>query len=231
MPKSADPADAEIREDFSAREMGASRLALIHAAERLFAEHGIAGVSLRQVNQAAGNKNMAAAHYHFGSREGLVRAVLEHRMSAIDRRRAELLSRAATLGREHDLRLYVEAYVIPLAEQLSRRPEGNHYLRFLLQHNSVPVDRETLEKFTPSAFIMSGRMNDLLSYLPNEIVRVRQNTSMSMIIGALAAAELELSRGDLDHRGVALIVANLIDTTTAAMTAPISGDTLQILRG
>ena len=65
--------------------------ALILAAERLFAEQGIEAVALRHVNQAANQRNMSAAHYHFQSREGLVRAVLMYRWPDLDRRRAAML--------------------------------------------------------------------------------------------------------------------------------------------
>jgi len=42
------------------------------AAERLFAERGIDAVSLRTINAEAGY-SVAALHYHFGTRDGLVR--------------------------------------------------------------------------------------------------------------------------------------------------------------
>ena len=43
---------------------------ILNAAEKLFAEHGIEAVSLRSIISEAG-VNLAAIHYHFGSREGL----------------------------------------------------------------------------------------------------------------------------------------------------------------
>lgn len=46
---------------------------------------------------AAGQRNASAAHYHFGSREGVVRAVFEFRMSGVNRRR---LQRFDTLERD-----------------------------------------------------------------------------------------------------------------------------------
>ena len=48
---------------------------LLDATERLIGEHGINGVSVRAINAAA-DSNVAAAHYHFGSKEGLVAAAL-----------------------------------------------------------------------------------------------------------------------------------------------------------
>ena len=57
-----------------------TRESLLDAAESLFAEHGIQASSLRMITQRAG-ANLAAVHYHFGSKEGLVRAVFSRRLS------------------------------------------------------------------------------------------------------------------------------------------------------
>ena len=46
---------------------------LIRAAERLFAENGLGAVSVRDITRAAGAKNESALHYHFGSKEALIR--------------------------------------------------------------------------------------------------------------------------------------------------------------
>ena len=51
---------------------------LLTTAERLFAERGVDAASLRAVMGAAGT-NVAAVHYHFGSKDGLVRALIERR--------------------------------------------------------------------------------------------------------------------------------------------------------
>src|ERR1051326_9079064 len=93
-----------------------SRLAMILAAERLFAERGIAAVSLREIGAAAGQRNNSAAQYHFGSKQGLVDAVVEHRMGPINERRLALLADLDTSGRGSDLRALVEALVEPFAE-------------------------------------------------------------------------------------------------------------------
>ena len=73
-----------------------TQVRLLDAAERLIGARGVEGVSLRAINAEAGS-NVAAAHYHFGSKESLVRAVLARRMSVL----AE--ERYARLGPlEHD---------------------------------------------------------------------------------------------------------------------------------
>jgi AcrR family transcriptional regulator len=55
----------------------ATRVLLLRTAVRLFAEHGVEGVSLREIGDAAGQGNKAVVHYYFGSREGLLHALAE----------------------------------------------------------------------------------------------------------------------------------------------------------
>src|SRR5688572_22207197 len=90
----------------------AARAALVESAERLFAERGIEGVSLRDVSKAAGQRNNSAAQYHFDDRHGLVAAVYEHRMRRVDARRHAFLAALDEL----DVRGLVEATVIPLLD-------------------------------------------------------------------------------------------------------------------
>ena len=63
------------------RETG-TRLKLVLAAERLLAKRGFSNISQRQILAEADQKNASAMSYHFGSMEGLVRAVLDGRPCA-----------------------------------------------------------------------------------------------------------------------------------------------------
>src|SRR5918996_5272493 len=68
-----------------------TREALLDAAEALFSEHGIQASSLRMITHQAG-ANLAAVHYHFGSKEGLVRAVFSRRLKPLNEERLRLLA-------------------------------------------------------------------------------------------------------------------------------------------
>src|SRR5690242_2107614 len=105
------------------------RTALIDAAERLFAEHGSDGVSLRDITTAAGATNASAVQYHFGDRRGLVRAVLAKHEVEVDRRRHELLDAYEAKG-EADIRQLAAALVEPLAAELAT-PGGPGYLQLV----------------------------------------------------------------------------------------------------
>src|SRR5881394_1603360 len=90
------------------------RAALIDAAERLFAERGSDGVSLREITSAAGATNASAVQYHFGDRRGLVRAVLAKHAGDIDKHRHQMLDEYEQRRGEHgDLRALAAALVEP----------------------------------------------------------------------------------------------------------------------
>ena len=102
---------------------------IIEVAERLFAERGINGVSLREIGAEAGQRNTGAARYHFGSKEGLVNAVYEHRMVPVNERRVAMLRELD----DDDLRGLTEAFLYPLSEQLGEPGRPSWYLRFSIQ--------------------------------------------------------------------------------------------------
>ena len=109
-----------------------ARTRLILAAEGLFAEHGIAGASLREIASRAGQGNHFAVQYHFGSREALVRALFDFRMEQMERARGDMLEAAATEDRLWDARTLVEIVLLPQLDL--QDADGNHsYAAFLAQ--------------------------------------------------------------------------------------------------
>lgn len=207
---------------------GGGETALILAAERLFAERGIEGVALRHVNQAANQKNMSAAHYHFGSREGLVRAVLMYRWSTLDRRRKEFLDRKSDAK---DIRFYLEAFIRPLIEQLKPREEGNYFIRFMQQYERYTGDYEFAKEHTPAGVEIYRNLDRLIGYIPEEVRSLRIGYLINMIHSVLAAAEERLDRQKVSPAEIEIIAANTIDMFTSALTAPLSDETLRLLAG
>lgn len=67
------------------REVGDTKELLLDAAEQLFARYGIHGTRVREINEMAGQRNPSALHYHFGSRGGLVTAIMLRHQSEIDK--------------------------------------------------------------------------------------------------------------------------------------------------
>src|SRR6478609_8979114 len=106
----------------------ATRQRILIAAERLFAEHGISAVPLRDIGIEAGQKNHAAVQYHFGDRDGLVKALMEFRGTESEAVRTDIVTGLMVGGKVPVVADVVGAFVRPLAVHLT--PE-NHYLAFL----------------------------------------------------------------------------------------------------
>jgi len=108
--------------------MEPTQVRLLDAAERLIGERGVDAVSLRAINTEA-ESNVAAVHYHFGSKEALVRAALDRRMSVLAGQRFEELA-AIQEDPAPSPRAVAAVFVRPLFE-LASEPAGARYVRFL----------------------------------------------------------------------------------------------------
>ncbi len=106
---------------------------ILDAAESLFMEHGFDATSLRQLTASAG-VNLAAVHYHFGSKEELLEAVLTRRLDPMNQERIERLSRleAQAGGKPLTCEKILSAMLIP-ALRLARDEKrgGKNFLRLL----------------------------------------------------------------------------------------------------
>lgn len=108
-----------------------TRERLLDTAERLFAEHGFAATSLRTLTDAA-SANVAAVNYHFGSKEGLFRAVVERAMASVNDERLRLLEELCASGHEPTAEELVRAFVTTGTSIVDRSGErGPAIARFL----------------------------------------------------------------------------------------------------
>jgi AcrR family transcriptional regulator len=107
--------------------MGDTRRALVEAATEAFAEQGVFVASLVEVTRRADQRNRGAVHYHFGSREALLVAVLDQHADFLAAREGELLERARAAP-DDDLGSVLEAIVRPSVELAETGPSGRDYL-------------------------------------------------------------------------------------------------------
>jgi AcrR family transcriptional regulator len=105
----------------------ASAQRIVVAAERLFAAHGIDGVSLRQIAVEGGSANNSAVHYYFKSKHGLIAAIFRHRLPQLISERRLLVARCDPT----DLRSRLEAQFLPVLT-MAEAPD-NHYVSFVEQ--------------------------------------------------------------------------------------------------
>ncbi len=104
-----------------------TRRRLVEAATEAFAEHGVFTASLVEITRRAGQRNRGAVHYHFGSRDGLLVAVIDQHAESLARREGELLERARSRP-DDDLASVMEAIVRPAVELAETGTAGRRYL-------------------------------------------------------------------------------------------------------
>jgi AcrR family transcriptional regulator len=196
-----------------------ARARMVDAAERIGATEGFGALTLRQVQLASGQRNKSAAQYHFGSREGLIEAVLTARMGPVNERRKELL---ADLDDDAPLRDVVAALVVPLAE-VALAP-GSHWARFLFHGWADPQVREVVQQALEAASYRRVRelLVERLADLPDPVRRRRIDQLVGLIVLSLAAVEHGSGRWRLP---VDAQLADLLDAGCGLLAAPVTADT------
>jgi AcrR family transcriptional regulator len=196
---------------------------LLDAAARLFAERGIDNVSIAEIVRSADQRNSSAVHYHFGSRDEILRAVLARHVPTIADRRRELLERARDRP-TGDVRSAVEAVVRPVTEFA----QGGWRERAYLQIGSELT--RALDRSTPEIRQLMKRTAGHEAWrlfaercpgVPTDVFRMRQEIGVVFIGRAAADRARLLDRGSRTTVvSDDLFVDNLIDMVLGAMTAP-----------
>lgn len=180
--------------------MADTRELILDAAERLYAERGLDGVSLREITEAAGQRNNAAVHYHFGGRDGLVRALFDHRYAQLESRRAAMLAELDAEGPSEDLHALVRVLVAPFAEEgdspwvrfVARLHEDARFNPFAGGEQSyamgtIPATRE-----------VSARIRELLA-VPQREIDARFYLVVTMAVHAVADRQALVAAGVADY--------------------------------
>ena len=111
------------------------------AAQMLFARHGVDAVTVQQIVAAAGQRNNAALHYHFGSKEELIRQLVVDGAAVLDERRQGMLRELEARGGPTTIREVMLVLVMPVIE-LGDDERWRGYIRFTSSLQAS--DRKTL---------------------------------------------------------------------------------------
>jgi len=119
-----------------------TREIILDTAERLFAQQGHVGTSMRQITSEAG-VNLAAVNYHFGSKDSLVQAVLKRRLAVLNRERLRQLDELEAQAQGQPLKpsQIVDAFFGTLL-RLAASPDhvGKNFLPLLERTMTDPTD-------------------------------------------------------------------------------------------
>jgi AcrR family transcriptional regulator len=117
-----------------------TRQRILDSAERLFAERGFHGVSIRDITGDAG-VDVALANYHFGSKQGLLEAVFMRRAQVLNDARLERLEEVTSrTDRPPTLEEIIDAFTHPLLDRSARGGPGwKSYFALVAEVNNSPT--------------------------------------------------------------------------------------------
>ncbi|MGN0065370.1 MAG: TetR/AcrR family transcriptional regulator [Nocardioides sp.] len=191
---------------------------LLDAAERLFAQQGIAQVSDRKIAEAAGNSNHSAVRYYFGGRDGLLEAMLQRHSEATQPIRRRLFEESTSL--EGDIR----AMVLPQVQVLADLGTPSWRARCMALVYQDPVARQLMQREGQDP--VTGRtifasVARRLAHLDQEVV-----TSRARLMGHLIITSCSVIEEQQEKDGVPAAWTRagwfLSDAVAGMLQAPIS---------
>jgi AcrR family transcriptional regulator len=197
---------------------------IVATAERLFAERGLEAVSLRDITNAC-DANSAAIHYHFGTKDDLVRAILEHRAAELAKRRDAYLVLVEQSQRPR-LRQVVRALVLPTAElALEDEHGGRYYIGFLAAMLERPETAAIIDDvFSDQMARYLDALERVLPEVPADVRVLRFAFAKDFINRALAYPDRGMRMWVDAHAPStrAAITDHVVDFLVGAFRAPVS---------
>lgn len=209
---------------------GDTRSQLKAAAQLLFARYGVDAVTVQQIVSAAGQRNNAALHYHFGDKEELIRQLVVDGARVLDGRRRQMLEELKAAGGPFSIREVLLVLVVPVIE-LGNDERWRGYVRFTsnLQSTNRTMLRSALNnKWNTGYIACHTHLKRLLAPLPKILIEQRLT-----LLGIYANAVLSAREAALDPRTErqvrfwdrAYTIENILDTLEATITCQPSSNT------
>jgi AcrR family transcriptional regulator len=204
------------------------------AAQLLFARHGVDAVTVQQIVTAAGQRNNAALHYHFGSKQELIRQLVVDGAAVLDERRRGMLQEIEARGGPSSIREVLLVLVMPVIE-LGDDERRRGYIRFTssLQASDRKTLRAALNNRWNAGYIACFAHLKRMLPLPPALVEQRLSMSSIYANAILSAREAaQETRKSSSNRlwDQRFTTENILDTLEATLTCPPSAPTLAILQ-
>jgi AcrR family transcriptional regulator len=212
----AEPSVAHDEED-------GTRDRILRTAERLFAERGFSGVSVREL-AAAAQVNIASIGYHFNNKEGLLSEVYRRHCEPMIEERLRGLKAASRLRGKAKIAAIIEAFIRPALRQVEVE-DGATFIRLravLSGENSELLEKLVAENFDQSS---SAFIDELCACLPH-LTRTDVCWRFHFLLGTIyytAAGPHRItafSHGQCDPSDTEAVVHELVPFMTRAFQAP-----------
>ena len=201
---------------------------LLDAAESLFSQQGFANTSLRAITTNA-KANLAAVNYHFGSKEALLRAVLERRLLPLNQQRSDnidqVLAEAVTAGVTPDTEALVRAFVEPTFS-FRRNSTGSSEFISIVGRSMTSADPIVRDLFLALVQPLINKLHQALClslpHLPSTLIFTRLFFTMGAMAHCICLsgpAQIFIENLDPNPEDDDFMTNNLINFVTAGLEA------------
>lgn len=201
-----------------------TRMRIIESAEELFADSGYEGASLRKI-MANAKVSISLINYHFGNKEGLLRAIFEHKAAPLNEERRALIRNAVTANDVPRLDDLLRGYFLPsFRDSLLRRHRKDHFMRLVSRigsDNSEIAHAMMREFFDDFQYEFIEALKLALPGLPEEDLYWRLHCLLCIVTHSLnnPVRILHLSGGQCDLRDVDYAFEHLLPFLKAGLLA------------
>jgi AcrR family transcriptional regulator len=204
----------------------ATRERLLDVAEQMLSSRGVEGVSLREIRIAAGQRNTSALQFHFGDRDGLLKALSDRHRPRLRERMLSLYDAMVAEGRDDDTRSMIEVFIRPNIDYVFEGPSEQAWVRISAELAARPEMRvdDFVANSSPQAMKLGIRLLDALE----QVVPRRIGFDRIFMVG-LATLHLCADRARMELAGgsgrrqmsQADFTDNAVDMAHGALFAPI----------
>jgi AcrR family transcriptional regulator len=199
--------------------MNETQVKILDTAERLFGEQGYAATSLRHIVAEAG-VNLAAIHYHFGSKEDLLHQLVMRKAKPVNEERMALLDRFESEAGPAPVPVekILQAFLQPPFQRVNNSPCFVKLMGRMYGEGEMPVIVE--KHFQPTVARFFAAFGRALPRLAPQELALR----VQFLVGAMAHTMFAVPQANLPGTQVpndgALLLSQLIAFLTGGLKAP-----------
>ncbi len=197
---------------------------ILDVAEHLFADSGFTATSLRDITSAAG-VNLASVNYHFGSKEGLLSAVLHRRIGPLNERRLARLDEIERFTREHapNVDEILRAFLTPPFELRAELGVRGATFTRLMGRVHTETNDDFRQSFVAQFSVVVGRFTQALQRALPSLEPTELSTRMWFLVGSMAYTMMwgeSVGLGEGGTRDPETVLESLIEYGAAGISAP-----------
>jgi AcrR family transcriptional regulator len=192
---------------------------ILDTAERLIADQGFAGTSLRQIISEA-QVNLAAVHYHFGSKQELLDQLIFRKVTRVNSERGAMLSQFENEAGVQPVAVekILKAYFEPMIEAGSSDPQFVRLMGRMIAEGLMPAIAE--KHFHPTLLRFVSAFRRALPGLSEGELYWRVQFMFGAMSHAVGGKATKFEDMEGDGADFGLIMRRLIHFLSAGIQAP-----------